>query len=63
MERRIRRTKVSGGNEATTFGPHDLAKRFAEVQALRELVKTREQQLGQQTPIKKEDGSLRPPRS
>jgi hypothetical protein len=54
MKKRIRRKSL-----APTLGPRDLAKRLAEVQALRELVRIREKEIEQRTLAKRKGWSLR----
>ena len=56
VKERVRRIKR---NETRT--PRDLAKRFAELLALRELVRIREEQLKQRTLAKDKHWSLRGP--
>jgi hypothetical protein len=56
VKERVRRIKR---NETRT--PRDLAKRFAELLALRELVRIREEQLKQRTLAKDKHWSLRRP--
>lgn len=51
MKKRIRRKSL-----APTPGPRDLAKRFAEVQALRELVRIREKEFEQRALAKRKGG-------
>jgi hypothetical protein len=54
MKKRIRRKSLT-----PTQGPRDLAKRLAEVQALRELVRIREKEIEQRTLAKRKGWSLR----
>jgi hypothetical protein len=56
MKKRVRRKTL-----APTHGPRDLAKRLAEVQALRELVRIREKEIEQRTLAKRKGWSLRRP--
>jgi hypothetical protein len=59
MKKRVRR---AGRDSLTPISaPRDLARRVAEVQALRELVRIEEKQIQMQTPAKKKDGSFRRP--
>jgi hypothetical protein len=58
MKKRVRR---AGRDSLTPSAPRDLARRVAEVQALRELVRIEEKQIQVQTLAKKKDGSLRRP--
>jgi len=56
MKKRVRRKSL-----APTQDPRNLAKRLAEVQALRELVRIREKELERRTPAKRKGWSLRRP--
>jgi hypothetical protein len=54
MKKRTRRKSLT-----PTQGPRDLAKRLAEVQALRELVRIRKKEIEQRTLAKRRGWSLR----
>jgi len=62
MRRRPGRKKRLGETfSASNDAPRDLAKRLAEVQALRELVRMKEEELEKRSHTKKKDWSLKPP--
>jgi hypothetical protein len=54
MKKRVPRKSLT-----PTLGPRDLAKRFAEVQTLRELVRIREKEFEQRALAKRKGWSLR----
>jgi len=62
MRRRARRTiKPRDAFSVSTGEPRDLAKRLAEVQALRELVRIKEEELERRSQAKEKYWPLRPP--
>jgi hypothetical protein len=56
MKKRVRRKSLAPAQD-----PRNLAKRLAEVQALRQLVRIREKELERRTPAKRKGWSLRRP--